>query len=136
MAEAENLKIVEFAHAALATGDRRPYHDLLADNVRWTVMGTTAWSRTWVGKTSVLSDLFGELRSQFVGDEIRVTAQAFYADGDLVAVEGKGHNRTRSGRAYENEYCWIYELSNGKVTDVVQYSDTDLIARVLEAPKR
>ena len=136
MAEAENRKIVEQAHAALALGQTRPYHDMLADNVIWTVMGSTAWSKTWVGRNSVLTDLFGELRSQFVEDAIHITTQAYYADGDFVAVEGKGHNRTKAGLAYENEYCWIYELSSGKVTEVVEYSDTDLISRVLGSPRR
>jgi uncharacterized protein len=133
MSAAENKKLVQDVFAELANGNSRPFVEMLADEVRWTVIGTTKWSRTFEGKAAVLAELLAPLRGQ-MADRIRITAHRFIAEDDLVVVEGRGHNTTRSGEPYNNTYCWIYRLANGRIQELTEYMDTQLAATVLGDP--
>ncbi|MFC0002610.1 nuclear transport factor 2 family protein [Micromonospora siamensis] len=119
--------------AETAKGNGRPFVDALADDVRWTIIGRTAWSRTYQGKRAVLAELLGPLAEQFGGRNI-VSAERFVADGDVVVVEARNHSVTTAGRPYPNRYCWIFVLRDGKVAEVTEYTDTQLIAEVLAPP--
>jgi uncharacterized protein len=43
----------------------------------------------------------------------------------------RGDVETRSGKRYNNEYCFVFRFRNGKIAEVVEYCDTDLEERVL-----
>ena len=131
MTAAENKELLRRVFAETAKGNGRPFVDMMADNVRWTIIGTTSWSRTYVGKQSVIRDLLAPLAANFNGPNI-VTAERFIGEDDLVAVEGRNHSVTRRGDAYANRYGWIFRFIDGKVAEITEYTDTDLIARVLD----
>jgi uncharacterized protein len=57
-----------------------------------------------------------------------VRAHRFIAEDDHVVVEGRGHATTRSGKAYNNTYCWIYRIADGKAQEITEYMDTELAA--------
>lgn len=128
-----NKAILQAAFAETAKGNGRPFLDMMDEQVRWTIIGASDWSRTFVGKQSVVDDLLRPLGQQFDGPNI-VTAERFIAEGDVVVVEGRNHSRTRSGRLYPNRYCWVFTLRAGKVVDIVEYCDTQLISDVLSYP--
>ena len=44
----------------------------------------------------------------------------------VVQTLGKGR-RTKTGNDYNNTYCIVYRLSDGKVKEVTEYCDTELI---------
>ena len=90
MSAAENKKLLQDVFTELAKGNSRPFVDSLSDEVRWTIMGTTKWSRTFDGKRAVLAELLAALRAQ-IADRVRVSADRFVAEDDLVVVEGRGH---------------------------------------------
>ena len=95
--------------AETAKGNGRPFLEAFAQDARWTVTGTTGWSRTYEGKAAILSDLIGPLR-RVLAPPLKTHAHRFIADGDFVAVQGRGENRTHDGRPYENDYCWVFEF--------------------------
>lgn len=130
-----NKKIIQHVHAELAQGNGRPFVDSLADEFRWIMKGRTAWSRTYEGKRAVQDELLRPLYAQFEG-RYRNTAESFIAEDDRVVVQCRGDVRTRSGRRYDNEYCFIYRLAGGKVVELTEYLDTALVDAVLEAPAR
>jgi uncharacterized protein len=133
MDAAGNKELLRHAFTEAARGDGRPFVDLLADDVRWTIIGTTAWSRTYEGKQSVLDDLLRPLSRQLRGRNI-IAAERFIAEGDLVVVEGRGRNSTVDGVRYHNQYCWVFRLVDGRVLELTEYTDTQLIASALQAP--
>ncbi len=53
----QNKTLLAAVFADTATGQGRLFLDTLAEDVRWTIMGTTAWSKTYLGKASVINDL-------------------------------------------------------------------------------
>ena len=46
MSAGENKKLMQVAFDALAEGDPEPFLGLLDNDVSWTIVGSTAWSRT------------------------------------------------------------------------------------------
>ena len=133
MSAAENKKLLQDVFTELAKGNSRPFVDSLSDEVRWTIIGTTKWSRTFDGKRAVLAELLTPLRAQ-IADRVRVSGDRFIAEDDLVVVEGRGHNTTTTGKPYNNTYCWIYRLANGKIQELTEYMDTQLAATALGDP--
>jgi ketosteroid isomerase-like protein len=133
MNAAENKRLLQQIFAGLAAGDARPFVQAMADDFRWILGGTTPWSRTYDGKEVVLAELFGPLRRK-LADRIRTVPLRFIADGDVVAVEARGRNVTREGVPYENRYCLVFTLAGGKLREVTEYLDTELVTRVLGEP--
>lgn len=133
MGAAENKDLMQHVFSEMENGNSMPFAESLADDIRWTLIGTTKWSRTYHGKQAVLAELLGPLRSQ-LAHEPRVTAHRFIAEGDHVVVEGRGHNTTTAGIPYNNTYCWVCRLAEGKVQELTEYMDTELVATVLGDP--
>lgn len=133
MSEVANKTLLQRIFTETAKGNGKPFVDALADDVRWTIIGQTAWSRTYEGKRAVLDELLRPLAEQLGGRNV-VSAERFVADNDVVVVEGRNHSVTRSGRDYPNRYCWVFVLRDGKVAEITEYTDTLLIAEVLAPP--
>jgi uncharacterized protein len=128
-----NRQLIAGILAELAAGNSRPFVDALADDVRWITPGSSVWARTYEGKPAVLNDLLGPVRSQLV-ERVRLTARRILADADHVIVEAKGRATTRNGMPYNNDYCFIYRLADGKITEVTEYLDTALASAALVPP--
>lgn len=118
---------------ALADGDGHPFVEALADDVQWTLTGTTAWSRTYAGKPAVRDELLRPLFDQFAGT-YRNRLLRLVADGDLVVAECRGAVTTKAGEPYDNAYCYVFRLDGGRITEIVEYMDTALVERVLRVP--
>jgi len=128
-------EVLEHAFRETANGNGRPFVEMLADDVEWSIIGSTKWSGTFHGKSSVVADLLRPLAEQFDGPN-RVEATRFLADGNVIAVEGRNLSTTKRGPAYPNRYCWIFEMRGEKAVRITEYCDTALIDRVLVYPAR
>ena len=132
---ATGREVLEHAFRETAKGNGRPFVDMLADDVEWSIIGATEWSETFRGKSSVIVDLLRPLAEQFDGPNT-VEATRFIAEGNLVAVEGRNLSVTRRGPAYPNRYCWIFEMRDGKAVRITEYCDTALVESVLVRPRK
>ncbi len=130
MSAAENKQLMQGIFAEMAKGNARPLVEAMADDFRWTVPGTTKWSRTYEGKQAVLGELFGVLRDRIEG-QMRTAAQRFIAEDDYVVVEARGNNTTKAGKPYNNSYCFVFRLAGGKLKEVTEYMDTELVTAAL-----
>jgi uncharacterized protein len=130
---AGNKRLMQHAFEHLAQGDGRPFADLMADDFRWVITGKTAWSRVYEGKKTVQEQLLGPLFAQFAG-RYRNTAQRVIAEGEWVVVQCRGSAETRRGERYDNEYCFVCRFSGGKLRELTEYLDTELVAAVLDPP--
>lgn len=126
-----NKQLLQDIFAGLARGDSRPFVDSLADDFCWTLTGTTAWSGTYRGKRAVMTELMRPLFAQFA-DQYTNTAQRFIAEGEWVVVECRGKVTTKAGKPYNNQYCWVCRVEGGQLKQVIEYMDTELVAKALE----
>ena len=133
MTPQQNKAILTAVFAETAKGNGRPFVDALAENVSWTIIGSTPWSKTYAGKGSVMNELLRPLGRQLGGPSV-IKASSFIADDDLVVVQATGHNKTASGNKYENSYCWVIRMHQGKMVELTEYADTQLIASALNYP--
>ena len=125
-----NKEVMQRIFAGLEQGDSRLFVESMADDFAWTVTGSTPWSKKYSGKQVVLTELFGALRERVQG-RMKTIADRFIAEGDLVAVECHGQNTTRSGKPYNNRYCWVCRFRDGKMVELVEYMDTELVRSAL-----
>jgi len=131
MSTAENKQLMKSIFAELAKGNTGPFRDAMADDFCWTVTGTTSWSGTYRGKQAVLGELIAPLFAQFDGRYTN-TAERFIAEQDHVVVLCRGKVTTTSGKPYENTYCYVCRLGDGKLRELTEYFDTELVATALE----
>jgi ketosteroid isomerase-like protein len=130
MSAAANKQLMQEIFARVGVGDGALFVEHLADDVVLRVSGQYSWSRTFKGKESVLRDLFGVVRERTTGVRKTIPLR-FIADGDLVVVEGRGEMTAKTGVPYNNEYCLIYRLREGKIVEITEYNDSALCERVL-----
>ncbi|MEO7734755.1 MAG: nuclear transport factor 2 family protein [Kofleriaceae bacterium] len=128
-----NRQLIEGVYAELALDNSAPFVAALADDVRWTIRGHSVWSRSFEGKPAVLGELLGTVRVQLTS-RVRLSVRRILADGDHVIVEATGQATAKTGQPYNNEYCFLYRLVDGKVAEITEYLDTQLACTVLAAP--
>jgi uncharacterized protein len=133
MGAAENKQLMREIFSELAQGNTRPFREAMAEDFSWTIIGSTSWSGTYSGRDAVLGQLMAPLFAQFDG-RYENCATNIIAEGEQVVVECRGRARTRSGEPYDNTYCYVCRLAEGKLRELTEYCDTELISRALGAP--
>jgi hypothetical protein len=130
MSTIENKKLVQQIYTDSANRSGTTFADSLADDVCWIVTGQYSWSRTFRGRDAVLDGLMGHFRSLFA-ERPRTVAHNFIAEGATVVVEAKGDNVTKTGVRYDNDYCMVWRVENGRIKMIKEYCDSALVERVL-----
>jgi len=127
MSSDENRRQVADAFRHWEQGDSRPFFGLVADDVRWTVIGSTPVSGTYTSKAAFLEGAVGPLTGRLDGP-LRATVTAVLADGDHVVLQWEGTAASRAGRPYDQTYCWVMRFGAGTIREVTAYLDTDLVS--------
>ena len=128
-----NKQLMQEIFAELAKGNGKPLVDAMADDFSWIIPGNSTWSGEWRGKAKVRSELLRPLFDRFEGVYTN-EAQRFIAEGDYVVVECRGKVMTKSGKPYNNSYCFVCRLADGKLRELTEYMDTELATQALGAP--
>ena len=99
----------------------------MSDDVRWTLIGTTKFSGTMNGKQEIVEKLFKPIFAQLETPGSNVIDNII-AEGDYVVVQQRGTGRrTKSGKDYNNTYCIVYKIAEGKIKEITEYCDTELV---------
>ena len=130
MSAADNKKLVQQVFADSANRSGTTFADNLAEDASWVVTGQYSWSHEFRGREAIQNGLMGHFRS-FFAERPRTLAFNFIADGDYVAVEARGDNVTKTGQRYDNHYCLVFRIENGKIREIKEYCDSTLVERVL-----
>jgi uncharacterized protein len=126
MPATDNKKLMEDIFAELAKGNTDPLFNAMADDMQWTWMGSGPWSRTFTGKKAVIGELWSAVKKTLV-PPYKATAMNFIAEGDYVVMEASGENATPDGKIYNNKYCWVCRITDGKLHELREYMDTQLV---------
>ena len=127
-----NKQLVRTAFEALGNSDARPLYDLMRDDFAWIIEGQSRFSRRYEGKETVKRDLLTPLFEAFA-TPYRFTIDEIIAEGDRVVVLGRGAVQTKTGKDYNNSYCFVLRLEDGKLVELREYLDTALVERVFGA---
>ena len=125
-----NKDIITAIFAETAKGNGRPFVEAMADDMTWRTIGSGSWSGRFAGKDTIVREIFSKLRERFEGPNTCVPTRIL-ADGNHVVVQAHGKNRSKAGKAYENDYCFVIRMKDGKIAEYEEYCDTELVTAVL-----
>jgi ketosteroid isomerase-like protein len=128
--EEANKKLLREIFDQMTKGNTRAMSDAMADDFRWVFPGDWSWTGTWGPKDVAVKGMLRPLMKQFT--EYRSEADLILADGDRVIVQAHSQATTTRGDAYDQTYCFIFRVQDGKLTEVIEHCDTALVERVLK----
>ena len=123
-----NKEIITKIFTELSNGNDTPLLDAMSEDMQWNWMGSGQWSKSFVGKKEVLNDLWKNVRTT-IKQPYKVLVHRIIADGENVVVEMTGQNETTTDQEYKNNYCWICRLKDGKICEINEYMDTELVTK-------
>jgi len=75
-----------------------------------------------IGPDQIARFIASEMHRLF--SEIDISFRAVHVDGDTVIVEERMRATLPGERAYENDYCFIFVVVDGRIKQVREYMDT------------
>ena len=100
--------------------------DLWAEDGVWIIPGLA----TFHGKPEIAEKLIDPV-TDLMASMGSVEITNMLAEGDYVVVEQHAKDRiTNTGKPYNNTYCMVYKILDGKVIQVTEYCDTALAKSV------
>jgi ketosteroid isomerase-like protein len=128
MSIAENKELVRGFFDDIAKGNIQGALNRMAEDLRFTLIGTTKLSGVCNSRKEFVDRIMAPLGAQLEG-ALTITIDNLIADGDFVVVQSHGKSATRNGVAYNNTYCQIFRISDGKIREAIEYLDTELVTR-------
>ena len=133
MGTAENKHLLEHVYAELSQGRVQALLESLADDIQWTIIGTTVLSGTSHGKAEVIEQIVKPLRARLADGPIVFSCERFIAEGEYVVMQAHGQATAKTGKPYNNTYCIVCRIVDGKLKEMTDYIDTELITSALGA---
>ena len=126
MSNSKREEAIRRAFAGVANGQPEALLDLLDDEVRWTILGSAPFSGTYNGKSDLIERLLMPL-SEILDGHLRIEIDSIIESADFATVQARGFSKTRDGREYNNTYCYVYRFQEGKIIEVKEYLDTEIL---------
>ena len=124
-----NVQIVKGFFAAMGRGDKQGLLELSAEDMEWIIPGED-WPLAGTHRGHAgLADLLQ--KSEML--ETSTEPLEFIAQGDRVLVVGVATGRIKAtNRTFEDHFVFAITVRNGKLTNVREYVDTQVLARASE----
>ncbi|MEU6425452.1 nuclear transport factor 2 family protein [Microbispora sp. NPDC046973] len=116
---------------AVRDGDADVVYDSFAADATWHYPGDLPISRTWRGRDAIVNDFLGGMGPILVPGSMTIELVGTIAEGDRVVAEWTSKADTVFGTVYDNRCIGVYTVRDGKITSVVEYSDTRHVAAAL-----
>lgn len=129
MSAEANKQLVRDAWDAISAGNIEGFFSRLADDVSWRFSGTHRFAGTFTGKDVLVAQLFEPLGEVLEGG-IKVHIDTMTAEGDRVVMEAHGEAVSKAGQPYNNTYCLVITVRDGKIANVHEYLDSELVKAV------
>ena len=126
-----NKQLLQDIYAQISKGNLQPLLDSMADDIEWTIIGSTALSGTSRGKQEVIDKLLRPIRARLADGPIVFQPDRFIAEGEYVVMQARGRATALSGKPYNNTYCIVCRIVDGKLKEMIDYVDTELITTAL-----
>src|SRR5215472_3705121 len=125
MDAAQNRKLIEEAFNGWVRGDRTAFNNLLADNLRWTVIGNSPVSGSYNSKREFLEGA-GARMAEKLATPIQPTLRHVIADDNMVALVFDCRADGKNGTDYRQTYCRVLRVKEGGNREGNAYLDTQI----------
>jgi ketosteroid isomerase-like protein len=136
MTTQRNKQIAREFYARFSADDVGGALDLMSDDATWWLAGKRElFSVAGLHSKREIGELFGRMTAR-LKNGLALTVTGAIAEGDLVALEVESYGELTNGRLYSNEYHTLMRISDGKISQVREYSDTQHAHAVWLEPDR
>jgi uncharacterized protein len=126
-ADNDNERLVWTWFEKLSAGDFEALRSMLHEEATWKVQvrGVQGAGVTHKGRKGILDDFLKPVRlGLFKEGDPKLPIDNILSKGSLVAVECRGIGQMKSGTEYNNLYCWLVEVKDGKIFAIREYMDS------------
>ena len=130
----ENRALITRWYEALAEGDFEAIFEMHHDDVVYNMVGNTPVSGRIHGKEACCNGMIAQkLLEKLVPGEFRFskTWTIVAAEGDRVVGLMQGGGPTLNGGNYDQTYCEIFTIRDGKIIEMHNFFDTVLVEECL-----
>jgi hypothetical protein len=134
MNEQANTALIQSMYAAFGRGDIRFIADSLASDIEWTLEGPEIipYAGRRHGVDQVLG-FFHAMATTLTGPKLTITD--IVAQGDKVAAFGRfAATVTATGKRFDSQVAHLFQIRDGKVSNLVDVVDTAAEAEAYRAP--
>jgi|SRR5690242_7843683 len=124
---------IEAFYQALTSGNREAVAALLSDDCVW-VPPSTAPFDEMKGGADIAAELGGRVvkRTFDLSKPFQLEVRSMLADGDKAVVQQRLMATAKAtGLPYDNQYCWVYTVQDGKIVHMEEYADTLLASKAM-----
>jgi uncharacterized protein len=115
----------------LVKGDLEGALRNFADDVEWWVCGSLPGIAGIKKGKQGIRDWFSGGSSGIFPEGLNTEVRYSHVDGDTVVAEMHNYGKVSNGRTYDNYYCFVFELSNGKIRRVREYVDSYTVQQAM-----
>lgn len=127
-----NLNKIKSVYDAFAKGDIFSVLGALSSDIDWTEAEGFPYGGTYHGPKAVLEGVFMRLGSEWNG--FAAVPHEYIDAGDTIVALGKYSGTYKAtGKSFEAEFAHVWKLHEGKAVRFVQYVDSLLVQRALDA---
>ena len=119
--EDSNKALVQASFDRWKSGTGGPF-ELLADNVEWTIVGSSPLARTYRSKKELIDTVIAPFNAR-MSVPLVPAVRGLFADGDTVVILFDAAATARDGKAYRNTYSWYFQIREGRVVKATAFFD-------------
>lgn len=137
-ADNPNEQVILDFFDAFAHSDRERIRKLLHPDAVWEQMSRSMpGAADYRGQEAIVDNLLNKIFGAFdTPPGTRVVLNTLLSKGDLVVAETESREFSRDGRAYNNLYCWVFKVRDGRVAVVREYFDSNYVIQFMSAAPR
>lgn len=121
-------------HAAIGRGDIDGMFTHMTDDVTFRITGDhPVGKRVFRGKEDIVNSLLMTVFARLDGG-VEVEIISIAAEHEKVSLHFTDKAKTRDGDPYNNEFVQVFSFRDGKISGVIEFLDTALLAKVLGQP--
>ena len=125
----DNKRAAKATWKAFASRDPAEIAAMFTDDAQWfappgnaTAAALNATKHV-MGKADIVQFIAFEFGKLFARD-VKLDFKGLYGDGDIVVVEHRLRATLANGAPYDNDYCFVLEMENGRIRRMREYMDT------------
>jgi ketosteroid isomerase-like protein len=123
----------EYVHkifSFLEKGQNKEFFNNVAENVKWTVMGTHPLAGVYNSKSAFIAATFDKL-AKVLEEGVVLKIDNILISEPYAIVEMHALSHVKDGGSFNNTYCWITKFKEGIIIEVRAYLDSALVAKVM-----
>lgn len=129
----KNRRTVETYYQSLAAGNFKTFVSLHVEDVVFNLVGKTPVSGRFVGREKCFNAVSARVAKALVPGKFRFAKKwrIMAADKNCVVGIMEGGGTAKNGLEYEQTYCQVFTMHNGKIKELHEFFDTVLAEEAL-----